>query len=108
MSAWGLLQEGHPIDALMRAFDWLINKMPPPLAAIIKKFATDEGAVILGVAATLATDVLMNGKSIQSAGDEAVATLAVQGLAVAKNDAMDAIRLSMSGQTPLTVTPVVS
>ena len=78
--------------------DWIKTEfgvIEPALEAWIKKFASDEGKVLLSAALTAAQEVAA-GKSIQQAGTDLVATLAAQGQQVALTDALDAIRTQVS------------
>lgn len=73
---------------------WFSHEVPA-LEAWVSKFLTDEGHVLLVAAEAAALDVL-NGKSIKEAADGIALYLKGQGIKVALNDVLDAIRTQLS------------
>ena len=82
-------------NAWARFQDFFGGTLEPALEAWVKKFATDEGKLLLSQAETFAVAVA-GGQSIKDAATALISQLASQGLTIAENDALDAIRTQLS------------
>jgi hypothetical protein len=81
------------IKSLLTGF-W--NKDGPAITAWVEKFASDEGKLLLATALTSAQAVFSKQTTMQDAGAALVKTMETQGVTVAENDALDAIRTQLN------------
>lgn len=82
-------------NAWSRFSDFFGNDLSPALEAWVKKFATDEGKLLLNTAEIFAQQVL-SGTAIKDAAAALITQLATTGVTIAENDALDAIRTQLS------------